>query len=487
MKLKEFFKNIDKRPASGVGINRFRLTLDKENVKTPHYTMMKVEEILQNRPSLMHGLRQLALFTMPDLQFKSADEKTSTFANEWLAQRDGMERELFNFLMMFFATGNAYLEPLYKKNKGKKILDNLYNVPCPSTIYVNTQARNDDEYWVVEYPQEVYKARGRVLKYHPLSYVYGSYTWRHNIWGTTLGKDELVQLKFLWSTSPFYGNGLISSAIDNEDIAEEILKNWALAAKYRSLSKKIIGFYNEDGESVDPAELDDIQDQFDNMEEEDSLLVNKKFVSSDLTWTGADNMMNQELEFLRRDSGASLTPNYMTAFSQDSSMATASEAKVPFALSLASAQKMIQQFLDNLITQNLLDNYSFLEDDLTLDLGYADLYSRNETFMNVTQLYNQRAATFNELRKAAGLTPVEGGDIWGEEPPLDRTTTQIKQEEPIMERLKIKKLKEKYKDVLKEITPPKKRIVEKLEYKTEVDKEKDKKKTFGEAVKEMLR
>ena len=501
MKLKEFFKSNNKlvtqRQISKIGTNRFRLTLDKENVKTPHYVMMKVEDLIGDRSSLANGLRQLVLFVMPDLKFYSSDEKTSVFANEWLNQRDKLEREIHNFITLFLATGNAYFEPQYKSKKGgKKELDTLHNMPMPSMVYRNLQSKSDNDYWIIEYPTDVFSIDNQVLKFHPISYVYGSFTWRHNVWGISVGKDELIQAKFLWSKSPYYGNGLISSAIDNEDVAEEILKNWALAAKYRSLSKKIIGFYSHDGESIDPQEIDDIREQFSMLEEEDSLLINRRFEQADLTFSGADNMMQQELEFLRRDSGASLTPNYMTAFSQDSSLATASEAKVPFGLSIESIQKLIEGFLNNLITKNLLECYSFLSDDLELKLGKADLYSRSETFMNISQLYNMRAATFNELRIAAGLDPVEGGDLWGHEPPLDKTTTNITVDETEndnkavatqTEKMKQKSLKEKYKGTLKYIESPDVKKERKITYKKANEDSKDKEKSFRESLKEVFK
>jgi hypothetical protein len=479
MNIKEFIKQSGKNNkliASKIGINRFRLTLDKENIKTPHYIMSKVEDMIENRTSVANGLRLLTLFVMPDLKFTSDDEKSSVFANEWLNQRDLLEREIFNFIYLLLGVGNSYMEPQYNKNK----LDMIYTFPTPSSIYLNVNRKNENEYWVVEYPTEVFSIQGKVLKFHPVSYVYGSYTWRNNIWGTTMGKEELKQYKLLWSKSPFYGSGLLSSAVDNEDVAEEILKNWSLAAKYRSLSKKIIGFYNQDGESIDPSEIESIRQEMSMLEEEDSLLVNKRFESHDLGFSGADNMMNTELEFLRRDTGGSLTPNYMTPFSQDSSLATASEAKVPFALSINSIQKMIEGFLNNIITKRLREDYPFLSEDLYLSLGEADLYSRNENFMNITQLYNYKAATFNELRKSAGLPTVEGGDVWGKEPPLDKTTTSIK----VGERNKTKTLKEKYKKELLQIKSP--NIITK-DIVLKEGATPNKKVNFKEAVKEMLR
>ena len=494
MKIKELFNSrmeifrpqLSKRPASLMGTTRFRLTLDKENIKTPHYIMAKVEDILENRLSLVNGLRQLVLFVMPDLKFHSDDERTSTFANEWLNMRDSLEREIFNFIYMFLGCGNGYFEPQYKTmTNGKKVLDMCYNVPSPSTVYYNVDARSEDDYWIVEYPQEVLSVSGVMLRFYQVNYVVGSYTWRTNVWGTTIHKNKLEHLKYLWSRSPFYGSGLLSAAIDNEDVAEEILKNWALAAKFRSLGKKIIGFYNADGETVDPQEIETIRNEFNMLEEEDSLLVNKKFEAQDLAFTGTDNMMQQELEFLRKDSGSSLTPNYMTAFSQDSSLATASEAKVPFALSIESTQKLIEGFLNNFITKNLKECYPFLDDDLVLELGKADLYSRTENFMNMSQLYNMRACTFNELRIASGLSPVEGGDMWGQEPPLDKTSTTINVKEP--NGVPFERLREKYKKELKIISPPTLREGMKIKLKTDDIKTANKDFNFKEAMKDVLK
>ena len=145
MKLKEFIKsNFTSNKVSNVGTNSFRLTLDRESVKTPHFIMQKVEDMISDRTSIQNGLKQLALFTMPDLKFVSTDEKSHVFANEWLAQRDSMERELFNFIYLFLGVGNSYLEPTYEKGKnGKKLLSMLETMPMPSTVYFNVNRQSD--------------------------------------------------------------------------------------------------------------------------------------------------------------------------------------------------------------------------------------------------------------------------------------------------------------------------------------------------------
>jgi len=261
------------------------------------------------------------------------------------------------------------------------------------------------------------------------------------------------------------------------------LKNWALIAKYRSLGKKIIGFFNDNGESVDMPELDKIKERFDEMEEEDSLLVNRKFVSEDLTFNGSDNMMSAEMEHLRKDSGSALVPNFMTAFSQDSAMATAAEAKIPFALELTAMQEELSAIFNSLITEDLKKNNKWLAADLSLTLRAPELYSRDEQSNVISQAYNSRVASFNEYRKALGLPTVTGGDIWGSEPPLtnikvDNTITA----KPFAEKYKNKALAESI--VRLKYTPVKKKECV-VEYE-EKDALETKKEQFKAAVKKLL-
>jgi len=434
MKLKEFL-NIGNRIATNVGTNSFRLSLNKEEVKTPHYTMSRVLDIIENRSFLATGLRNLCLFILSDITFVSSDDRSSNVANEWLSLRPKLEQEILNFTQLLLGCGTSYFEPI-RTTDG--YLDMLYYVQDPSTIYLNLDAKNDDEHWIYELPIEVRSFKSKQTKFWPIYYVNGSSFFRKMVWGININKQDLIQHTFGLSRSPYYGHGLLSTSVDNDEVINEVIKNWALIAKYRSLGKKLIGVYNENGESVDLAEIDRIQQTLNSLEEEESLVINKKVVSEDLTFTGSDNMLNQEVDFLRKDSGSSLVPNFMTAFSQDSSMATAQEAKIPFSLQLKSLQKYIVTILNEAITESLIKQYK-LKEDLTISLGSADLYSLSERFNVMSQLYNLRACTFNEIRQAAGLETVYNGDVWGQEPPLDKTTIQIKQQENFNKKIKLAK------------------------------------------------
>jgi len=144
------------------------------------------------------------------------------------------------------------------------------------------------------------------------------------------------------------------------------------------------------------------------------------------------------MEYLQKDMGANIMPRYMTPWSQDSSFATAAESKIPFELRLSVLQEFLLAELNQIITESLCSSYPTICKSETLSL-VADkpvLETRSEKFMTVQQLYNMRAATFNELRESAGLSTVEGGDRWGEEPPLDKMTIQ----QQIVEKAHPKKL-----------------------------------------------
>jgi hypothetical protein len=56
----------------------------------------------------------------------------------------------------------------------------------------------------------------------------------------------------------------------------------------------------------------------------------------------------------------------------------------------------------------------------------------------ITQLYNNRQATINEYREAAGLAPVKGGDKWGDDVPLDKMSVSQKTDttKPLAEKYK---------------------------------------------------
>jgi len=459
----------DGRTASDLGTSKFRLTLNKESVKTPNYRIDKVLQMLEDRPFIKSQINQLVLFLISELKVISDDDKTKQFIDDWFDLRVNLKTELENFVNLWLAAGTAYLEPVYAKYKGgKKFLDNLFNVPDPSTIYENVYTDNDDEYWLLEVPYDVRTVGDRTARYYPINYMRGSYLQRNFVWAIPYPKNKYIKFTLGWSRVPWYGSGLLTAAVDDFDTEEAILKNWSLRAKFRALGKKIIGFYSDNGEPIDMTEIDGIKDDLMALEEEDNLIVNRKFVSEDLSFTGTDDDMMQQIEHIRKDIGGGLTPNYMTAFSQDSSLATAQEAKVPFSLSLSSMQNSLTVFLNKIIIKDLTDTFDYLDSETTeISLGAPELYSRDDVFNWAAQLYNNRACTFNEYRKAAGYDTVDGGDIWGDAPPLDKVTVSINETEKMVEKLtkndkKYTKFRETYLSEIKEVTTE--RISESVKY-----------------------
>ncbi len=488
MNLREFFYG--QRTASNLGTARFRLTLDKENVKTPNYVMSKALDILETRPSMISGLKQHVRFLVNDIGFTSQDQDSVKFMTEWYDMRKNLHEDIFNLAFLGIGIGTAYFEPTWNKMaNGDKVLDNVFNVPDPSIIYRNLNAASDDEYWLMEVPMEVRVIDGKTPQFIPVYYIKGAVYWRRMVWCVKYPKEKFIQFKFGWSRVGFYGWGLLSSAVDNEDVSEEILKNWALQAKYKALGKKIIGFYNPNSEPVSPQELDDIKKEFSTLEEEDSLLTNKKIDQTDLSFVGQTDVMEQQMNFLRRDSGSALVPNYMTAFSQDSSMATAAESKIPFGLELHGEQEQLIKFLNSAILDPLKEAYPFLADDLSFTLGRPDLYSREQSFTTVSTLYNYNAATLNELRLSAGLEPVENGDKWMSDIPNAlhdgkmKPLNDPKQEKTFTEKFKKDK---NYKSFMEKMKVQNKKIPStKIEFKKGI-KSKEGKQEFKEAVSTLL-
>jgi len=455
MKLKEIFGN-SIGGAANLGMSRFRFSSDKEKVMSPHQQMSDVYDILETRPALRSGLTSMVMFLLNDIGVSSTDKKSSEFMNEWLDKRPRLDTEISNFVFSLIGVGTAYMQPTFSKRvNGTKVLNNVQAVPNSGIIYVNMEAKDDkaEDYWLMEVPVEVQKYDGKRPEYRPVWYIKGSRFYSKHIWCIPYKKSSYDVAVFGHSMNlPHYGFGLLNSCIDNEDTQREIIKNWALQAKYRALGKKIIGFYNTSEESVSLQELEDIKEEFQNLEEEDNIIVNKRFDQVDLSFNGQDSSMETQIDWLRKDSGSSMVPSYMGAFSQDSSMATAAEAKIPFSLKLKSIQPIIIDYLNNIIIKRLKETYSFLADDLTFTLATPELYSRDEVFNMMTQLYNTRACTFNELRKSAGLESVEGGNSWGSEPPLDNTRTSVSEEEAPELKESVKDTKA-FKEAMKEIAP----------------------------------
>ena len=300
MKLREMFEG--QRSASDMGLESIRIAQDEENLRTPHWTMKQVLDMLEDRPSVMSGLRQIMLFTFSDIRFTSSDQKSAEFANQWLDQRGFLKDEMMNDGLLHYGVGTSYIEPIYKDVAGGdgKVLDAFFHVPDPSMIYRNLDAdEGDEDYWIMEVPYRVREFDGREPDKHYISYIRGDRLWQDWIWGIGYPKEKFIQRQHGWSRTPHYGWGVLCSAVDNEEVIQEIVKNWSLMAKYRSIGKKIISFLDSDGESVTPEELQNVKEDFANLGEEESMITNKQFEAEDLNFT-QDNNMQQEIDWLRK-------------------------------------------------------------------------------------------------------------------------------------------------------------------------------------------
>ena len=238
--------------AAKLGMSRFRWSLDKEETLTPNIKISKVLEMLETRPNILSGVEQIVTFILNDIGFTSTDEKSMEYMQRWYELRPKLEVHITNFALLLFATGTSYLQnDYYKKVTGERILDNLYHIPDPSIIYRNlADPNNEEEYWLMEVPIEVREYDGLTPRQRAIQYIQGSVFYNKMIWTIAYPKQKYSQATYGWSRDGYYGGGLLTCAIDNENIVREIIKNWALQAKFRSLGKKIISFYNSSEDAV---------------------------------------------------------------------------------------------------------------------------------------------------------------------------------------------------------------------------------------------
>lgn len=471
MNFKELLQKNSGRTASSLSLTNFKLNLSKTRLKTPHYIMDRVYDMIEGRPSIKSALDQLTLFTLNKVTFESEDAESVRLVEEWWKKRsfliDEIELEKQNFL----GPGTSYIEPVYNNNNPSEGINTFYAVPDSSKIYLNIEADEDsDDYWLLEVPLNVSEYGGQKPRFYNFNYVKGEYYGTRQIYAVGYPKHKFIRRLMKGGRDPNYGWGLLSSAVDNDDVLREILKNWALMSKYRALARKIIGVYNHNGDPVDADEIESLQDDFRTMEEEDSIIVNKRIESTDLSFTGQDNSMEREYVDVHKEIGSSLVPNFMGPFSQDSSLATAREAKVPFTHKINSLVEKDKRFYQEIIVeQGVKKVIPGISDDLTISFGDSELYDWIEKVQIYLQLYNNRNITFNELRKNIGLSTVEGGDVWGEEPP--KVSVNVRKNEEVVK--ESKKFKESLKIIKESVVNPKPKTKVKLKTQKEMEKFKE--------------
>jgi SPP1 gp7 family putative phage head morphogenesis protein len=414
--LKEYFT--PNRFVTRLGAITFPSNIWKEEKRTPHYEMDKAIEMYQTRPMINSGVKQLARFICGDtINIKSSDPRTHDFLNKWLDMRKVFDNEVFNMAISGLVTGNIFVERDWKQLvSGGWVLDNAFNINDTSRVYLNLDWRGDeDAYWLYEVPIEVrtygFGGENKTPKFWKINYVYGSYLFAKMIWAIPIHKSKIAHCKIGWSKDMIYGRSFLASAIDDGEILTEILKDYSVIARYRALGRKIFSI----GTLEDPAtpeDIDKLSCDLKQVQDEDHIILNKPLKSEPLSFTGENDPMTSQLEFLQKDMSSGIIPNYLTPWNADVNKATANEVKIPFQLEIESFKSDLLNFLNNLIIGDLRKAYPWISSDASFTLGNVSLDSRADRIEEGLKLYQANIVTLNELRDTIGMDTLPGGDVF---------------------------------------------------------------------------
>ena len=417
--LKEMFSST--RSLAKLGAISFSNSVFRDEKKTPHWEMEQVLEMIETRPMINSGLTDYCRFVYgEELIFKSTDPKSKIFAEKWLQKRKNLRGEFFNTLKIGKGCGNGYLQRMYREADGQKYVDTYANLPDSSRVYINlkqeeAEQRSGDNYWIYR----VHTALGNTIvlggKVYevtrwPIQYTYKGIIYDSYVNGIGLHRDELVRFKTGWSRDGLYGRGFLNSAIDDEEVIKEIIKNLATIARNRALNLKFIQVGGEDEfNMVDDKEIADLEEKFAGREPEEHMIINKPFKVTDFDSQGRYDSMINEMEFLRKDVQSGLLPSFLTPWGNDINMATAQQAKIPFALRLRYDKADFVDFLNNVVVKDLQEKYTWLSDDLEIDTLPIELDTTEEKQMVLSQMFRDNAISMNEYRTRLGFDKIAEG------------------------------------------------------------------------------
>jgi len=417
VKLKEFIvgKQI---PISRLGTFQIKQNVFDFQPRTPNYEMDKAIDAYQNRTQISSGVNQMAMFILGDkISFTSKDQKSVEWMDKWYKQR----KRTFNkvarrYTIETLVTGNPALEPAFLKTKeGGLKLDNVYSVQDGSRIYVNNNKKDYPYYdYIYKVPMRARGTnfKGRNVEQFRLSYITGDSfktTW---IWGIGYTKEELWVDQVGYSRDGLYGRGIVMCAIDDLDVLTQIIQNYATIARYRAIGKKIFTVTGEDGEPGEPEDMEYLRKELNDSRDRDHIIFNKKTEMKDLSYTGQQENMDFQANFLRQNIGSATVPNYMTPWAGTITYATANKSSVPFELVIKNYQEIITTAWNDWIIGALRINNPNLADDLSFKFGEISLETLDEKITNMVELYDRNVITQNELRKYIGWREVDGGDFY---------------------------------------------------------------------------
>lgn len=395
-----------------VGQSNFRQDIFSTEVMTPHAIMDKSIDYYETDPNIGAGVDIMSLFIKPDeILIKSEDKVTAEWWRVWLEMRPNFDNDVDKFILIATASGNAYFRQ--KFNGGK--LSNVITLDDPTRVYYNLKddvIRDESKFWIYSLPRQAQTYRGVKAGEKQISYIDGDNFVRKTVYGIYLPKSELLHFKLGWSRDTYYGKCLFNSGLDTLDVVREIIKSYALRARYKTLGKNVWSL-GSDQRPAGPDDVDNFQLQTEMLDDESDIVINKEVNKTEITQTGSDPM-SAELDYSRKSSTASLVPNHITPFAEDVNRSTSEEAKIPFELKLNVLKRRFIKFMNDNIIKPIQKATPHLK-DAEFDFGVVDLSNKTDRTNMAISLYELNALTYNELREAFGLDSLPGGNVFAKD------------------------------------------------------------------------
>ena len=403
------FKELFKHMTSSLGSRKFTTAISQEDRLDPHEIMDKCLDTYYTLPSVTSGVNNIIMFLIGNsIEWKSDDEYTQKTLNAWMNARPYVKGQIIDGATLSLVCGNNYTEPKITE-EGK--FDGFLTFPDPSRVFRNLDDPEDIEnYWILQMPESVRSNKEYNIKRFIIKYVIGDIIWERTVWGIGLAKSHYVHFKNGISRDGIYGRSFIAATTNDADIVQDILKNVSTIAKYKAMNTKLI-MPAGDQETFTEDEMEFMEQQMLNIRDGENVVVNKKIEQQSIVHQGEYDSMSTEIDYLRRDIGSGLTPNYLTPWSQDTARATASEAKIPFKLMLEYWQTMLEGYYTGIILNQLKKHDSKLQ-DAELKFGDVQLETWDSIVANSGNMYRDGVITFNEYRQMCGLKSVDKGDVY---------------------------------------------------------------------------
>ncbi len=417
---KNFYSSII---ANRLGVTSFPFGSERRQEKTPHELMKQALMAYESRPVVNSGVNQLVLLiTGGQLNVVGETDSDVKLLQKWLDYRPHLQQEVQKLAMMYLVTGNVPVELGYKMKGEKFYIDDFRIFPDPSRFYrglytirdeTGEVVENDNEYWLVEVDRKIRSVivDGKNISPQIYRVHYSPYAVvpQRIIYAIPFHKSKFIFLKSFYNKWFYYSYSFVMSILDDVDAMFNIIQNIINITKYKAIGKTIITI----GDEKNPASPEDIEKINEMLETGnfDNIVINKPINVDHLSYEGDYNTLTNELDWLRREIGSGLTPNYLTPFNSEVNRATSQEVKLVLDAQLKIWRRSILHFLNTNIIPSLKEYFN-IKSDVWFDFKEFDLYTPDEKLNIYDRLYNSNIVSLNEYRKAMGLDTLEGGDIF---------------------------------------------------------------------------